>query len=75
LRGKPLALEIEAERLAAELAARSTGLSGAAIALVCNRAALAAVRRKIDAMARGEEHSIRTGDFETALAELTRVKE
>ncbi|MBI4644574.1 MAG: AAA family ATPase, partial [Deltaproteobacteria bacterium] len=45
LRGKPLTKGIKA----AELAARTEGLSGAEIAAVCNKAALAAVRRGVEA--------------------------
>ena len=45
LRGKPLAKGITAK----ELAARTEGLSGAEIAWVCNKAALAAVRRAVAA--------------------------
>jgi len=45
LRDKPLAKGISA----AKLAARTAGLSGAEIAAVCNKAALAAVRRAVDA--------------------------
>jgi transitional endoplasmic reticulum ATPase len=77
LRGKPLTPDLEGdlERLATTLAGRSEGLSGAAIALACNRAALEAVRRTIDAMERGEERPIRIegGDLERALAEVTRA--
>jgi transitional endoplasmic reticulum ATPase len=47
LRGKPLAEGIEAVALAASLAARTEGFSGAEIASVCNQAALAAVRRAL----------------------------
>ncbi|MBM4275941.1 MAG: CDC48 family AAA ATPase [Deltaproteobacteria bacterium] len=45
LRGKPLGEGISIE----SLAARSEGLSGAEIAAVCNKAALAAVRRAVEA--------------------------
>jgi len=45
LRGKPLAQGISAE----SLAVRTEGLSGAEIAAVCNQAALAAVRRAVEA--------------------------
>ena len=45
LRGKPLAKGISA----AKLAARTEGLSGAEIAAVCAKAALAAVRRAVAA--------------------------
>jgi transitional endoplasmic reticulum ATPase len=45
LRGKPLAKGISA----AKLAARTEGLSGAEIAAVCDKAALAAVRRAVTA--------------------------
>ena len=45
LRGKPLGKGISA----AKLAARTEGLSGAEIAAVCDKAALAAVRRAVDA--------------------------
>jgi transitional endoplasmic reticulum ATPase len=73
LRGKPLAPDVDGDRLAMELAARTTGLSGADIALACNKAAFAAVRRAIDRMARGKERPIRmeAADLERALADVT----
>ena len=68
LRGKPLARDVDAEELVRLLAAGSEGMSGADIALVCERAALAAVRRVI------EEHegeiAIRREEFEGSLAEV-----
>jgi transitional endoplasmic reticulum ATPase len=67
LRGKPLAPGMDVEQLARQLAARAQGVSGAAIALACNRAALNAVRRKIEG---GGELKIENGDLEAALAEV-----
>ncbi len=69
LRGKPLAEGI----IAAELAARTDGLNGAEIAAVCNMAALAAVRRAVDAeMAREGSGKvlILASDLEQALQEV-----
>jgi len=54
LRGKPLAPGIDA----ASLARRTPGYSGADIAAVCNRAALLAIRRLVDAAGESlKEHS------------------
>ena len=71
LRGKPLAKGITAK----ELAARTEGLSGAEIASVCSKAALAAVRRAVAAEiaqeGAGEKHLlIRPEDIEEALEEM-----
>ena len=71
LRGKPLAKGISAE----SLAARTEGFSGAEIAAVCNKAALAAVRRAVEAeIARpgtGEAKVlIQPADLEEALQDL-----
>jgi transitional endoplasmic reticulum ATPase len=68
LRGKPLAKGISAK----DLAARTEGLSGAEISSVCNKAALAAVRRAVAAeLAKegsGEKQLvIRQEDIEEAL--------
>ena len=71
LKGKPLAKGITAK----ELAARTEGLSGAEIASVCNKAALAAVRRAVAAEiaqeGAGEKQVlIRPEDLEEALEEM-----
>jgi transitional endoplasmic reticulum ATPase len=71
LRGKPLAKGITAK----ELAARTAGLSGAEIASVCSKAALAAVRRAVAAEiaqeGAGEKQLlIRPEDIEEALEEM-----
>ncbi len=71
LRGKPLAPGIGAE----DLAARTEGFSGAEIASVCNKAALAAVRRAVVAEiaqeGAGEEQLlIQPSDLEEALVEM-----
>ncbi|MHB8069370.1 MAG: CDC48 family AAA ATPase [Desulfobaccales bacterium] len=71
LRGKPLAQGINAE----SLAARTAGLSGAEIAAVCNQAALAAVRRAVEAEiaqeGAGEDQVlILPSDMEKALQEM-----
>lgn len=70
LHGKPLVPEIDA----AQLAARSAGLSGAEIASVCTRAAMRAVRRAVqDEWKRPPEQiEVITGmrDMEEALAEV-----
>jgi transitional endoplasmic reticulum ATPase len=71
LRGKPLGKGISA----AKLAARSDGLSGAEIAGVCNKAALAAVRRAVAAEIAQEgtgeaKMLISSADLEAALAEM-----
>jgi transitional endoplasmic reticulum ATPase len=71
LRGKPLAEGIKA----ADLAARTEGLSGAEIAAVCNKAALAAVRRGVDAEMAQEGSGkakvlIVPSDLEEALQEM-----
>ena len=71
LRGKPLAPGISAEGLAT----RTEGLSGAEIASVCNKAALAAVRRAVAAEiaqeGSGEEQLlIQPSDLEEALVEM-----
>ncbi len=71
LRGKPLAPKISA----AELAARTEGLSGAEIAAVCNKAALAAVRRAVAAEiaqegAGKDKVLILPADLEAALQEM-----
>lgn len=70
LRNKPLALEIRKE----ELAARMEGFNGAEIASVCNKAALRAVRRAIEA---GKDQDIEKvkvlielKDLEAALTEV-----
>jgi transitional endoplasmic reticulum ATPase len=71
LRGKPLAPGIDAGKLAA----RTEGLSGAEIAAVCNKAALAAVRRAVmKEMAKpggaAVKVLIRPADVEEALQEM-----
>lgn len=69
LQGKPLAPDIGAE----SLAARTEGLSGAEIASVCNRAALAAVRRAVQAEIAQEGSGqvlILPSDLEEALQEM-----
>ena len=71
LRGKPLAQGISPE----SLAARTEGLSGAEIAAVCNKAALAAVRRAVaaetDQEGAGEAKVlILPADLEEALQEM-----
>jgi len=71
LRGKPLAEGISA----AEMAARTEGLSGAEIASVCNKAALAAVRRAVEAEiaqegAGKDKVFILPSDLEEALQEI-----
>ena len=73
LRGKPLAMGISAVKLAAH----TEGLSGAEIAAVCNKAALAAVRRAVDAElaqpGSGEAKVlIVPGDLEEPLQEILR---
>ncbi len=67
LRNKPVGEAIEA----ADLAHRSEGFSGADIESVCQKAALAAVRRAVAARRAGLEHAVRieAGDFDEALAE------
>lgn len=70
LRGKPLAKKGIS---AARLAARTEGLSGAEIAAVCNKAALAAVRRAVDAEMAQEGSGkvlILPSDLEEALQEM-----
>ncbi len=70
LRGKPLAKKGIS---AAKLAARTEGLSGAEIAAVCNKAALAAVRRAVDAEMAKEGSGkvlILPSDLEEALQEM-----
>ena len=66
LRNKPLAGAIRA----AVLARRAEGFSGAEIASVCQKAALAAVRRAVAACRAGLEHAVRieAADFDEALA-------
>ncbi|MDP3182074.1 MAG: CDC48 family AAA ATPase [Desulfobaccales bacterium] len=71
LRGKPLAEGISAE----SLAARTEGLSGAEIASVCNKAALTAVRRAVEAEiaqegAGKDKVLILPADLEAALQEM-----
>jgi transitional endoplasmic reticulum ATPase len=71
LKGKPLAQGISA----AELAAHTEGLSGAEIAAVCNKAALAAVRRAVAAEiaqegAGKDKVLILPSDLEEALKEM-----
>lgn len=71
LRGKPLARGISAS----ELAGRTEGLSGAEIAAVCNKAALAAVRRAVAAEiaqegAGKDKVLILPADLEPALQEM-----
>jgi transitional endoplasmic reticulum ATPase len=71
LRGKPLAKGVDAQKLAA----RTEGCSGAEIAAVCNRAALAAVRRAVAAeIAQAGTGSaqvlIQPADLEAALQEM-----
>jgi len=71
LRGKPLGEGISIE----SLAARSEGLSGAEIAAVCNKAALAAVRRAVEAEIAQEgageaQVLILPSDLEEALQEM-----
>jgi transitional endoplasmic reticulum ATPase len=71
LKGKPLAPGIHIE----ELAARTEGLSGAEIASICNKAALAAVRRAVAgemAETGGEAVQVLIGpaDLEEALQEM-----
>jgi len=68
LRGKPLAPGVDAEELVRLLAAGSDGMSGAEIALVCERAALAAVRRVIEEQE--GEIAIRREELEGSLAEV-----
>ncbi len=70
LRGKPLAKKGIS---AAKLEARTEGLSGAEIAAVCNKAALAAVRRAVDAEMAKEGSGkvlILPSDLEEALQEM-----
>jgi transitional endoplasmic reticulum ATPase len=70
LRGKPLAKKGIS---AAKLAARTEGLSGAEIAAVCNKAALAAVRRAVAAELAKEGSGkvlILPSDLEEALEEM-----
>jgi transitional endoplasmic reticulum ATPase len=70
LRGKPLAKKGIS---AAKLAARTKGLSGAEIAAVCNKAALAAVRRAVEAELAQEGSGkvlILPSDLEEALQEM-----
>jgi transitional endoplasmic reticulum ATPase len=71
LRGKPLGPGINVTKLAA----RSAGLSGAAIAAICNQAALAAVRRAVAAERVQEGQGaaqllIRPADLEGPLQEM-----
>jgi len=71
LRGKPLDPPISTT----ELAAKTEGLSGAEIAAVCNKAALAAVRRAVEAEAGkkkpgGVKVLILASDLEEALKEM-----
>jgi transitional endoplasmic reticulum ATPase len=69
LKAKPLAPGIEA----ADLAARSEGMSGAEIAAICHRAALMAVRRAVAAAEKRPDSSgvlIIPEDLETALTEV-----
>jgi transitional endoplasmic reticulum ATPase len=71
LKGKPLGPGIEA----GDLAARSESLSGAEIAAVCNKAALAAVRRAVTAEmtetgGAAAQVLIRRQDLEEALQEM-----
>ena len=68
LRGKPLAPDVDAEELVRLLATGSDGMSGAEIALVCERAALAAVRRVIEEQE--GEIAIRREELEGSLAEV-----
>lgn len=71
LRKKPLEKGIDP----AELAEQTEGFSGAEIAAVCNRAALAAVRRAVSSLKADPEAEItiliRKSDIDTALAELS----
>lgn len=68
--GKKLALDVSLERLAVETA----GASGADLALLCARAALAAVRRAVAAREEGRqmESSVTQLDFAEAVAEWRR---
>jgi len=70
LQNKPLGPDIRFENLAS----RSEGFSGADIGSVCNRAAQGAVRRAVQASAKGAagqaQVTIEAGDLEGALAEV-----
>lgn len=72
LRDKPLSSEIDID----ELAAGTTGFSGADIAFICNRAALSAVRRSIQARQGGAvgELTIHPGDMAQALEECRKKR-
>ncbi|MBN2140879.1 MAG: CDC48 family AAA ATPase [Desulfovibrionaceae bacterium] len=68
LRDKPLAEGVDLE----DLADKSEGQSGAAIASICNKAALRAVRRAVDGLCRSPDQEtcvlIEPADLEAALA-------
>jgi transitional endoplasmic reticulum ATPase len=70
LQGKPLEKEVDP----GQLASRTEGFSGAEIAAVCNRAALRAVRRAVDALKQEPDSQVRIivkrSDVEDALTEL-----
>jgi transitional endoplasmic reticulum ATPase len=70
LRDKPLGQGIGIE----DLAARTTGFSGAQIESVCNKAALGAIRRVVEGLKGAPSHDsdviIEMKDMEEALAEM-----
>jgi transitional endoplasmic reticulum ATPase len=68
LRGKPLAAGSNLPELTRRLATQSEGMSGADIALVCDRAALAAIRRVIQTDEAAV--AIRIDDLEQAREEV-----
>ncbi len=75
LRGRPLAASVDVD----ELARRTEGMSGADLALICDQAAMGAIRRAVAEVQRAGEArpkvTIEADDIETALAAAVKARE